>query len=616
MASNSTRVLRLDPGTQVLWDGNLYAIESAIAVDRVLLKCVADGNFCTAPIGEIRAITTSFKDSDEEGDIEDIPKAFLDQASSRETVLRQIVLNGTRLNREQMQDLQLKLGLEPSRIYELIRALRLDSRPKTIVSRKRGPKSGGRTLDPKKEAIVDSVIGAHRRSKKPTRINAVHDAILLACAKANVVPPCLDTVTKRVHEQARELTLRTRLGSKRAREAVSPKAGVIRTTAALAMVEIDHSPLDVFLVDSRHRRPIGRAFLTIVVDTHTRVVLGFHVSLEAPSVLTVALAVTHAILAKDLWLAERGLSDVSWPIWGVFEQSRTDNANEFHSDAYAAGCQAWGIRTPTFRDIGQKEQGAIVERVIGTFQRRIERLPGSTGNGVKHRADYNPEHDAQMTLGEVEIWLARHICEVYHVRKHRGIGMTPRMAWEQSHMTPDGLRLPPIVTDRRQLLLDFLPMEKRKVTPTGISFFGDRYWAPVLRSLVGQRERVVIRYDPRNMALIYVRMASGAYIDIPYADQTKPALPLWEIRAMRKELSNAVASQRDVPVELKAAKKQEELLKGAKKKTREALRRQERLDQAMKEVRPTEKKDNGKFSSSPRLDYSQPVEVEDWEGDV
>lgn len=615
MTTGTVKVLRIEPGFSVIWDGVLHSIESATAIDRVLLRNVVDGTFCSAPISELKPHSQAADENSPEPHVEDIPKGNMDQACEREIELRHIVLSGTRLTKQNMADLQFKLKLKPSRIYQIVRTLKNDGRPKAIAARKRGPKPGCKKLTGPQEAIVTAAIRARRRSKKPTRINAIHDDIKLACANANIKAPCLETVSSRVHEQAQELALRARLGSKRAREAVTPKPGKIRTTAALALVEIDHSPLDVFLVDSLKRRPIGRAYITVVIDTHTRVVLGFHVSLEAPSVLTVALAVTHAILPKDVWLAERSLSDVSWPMWGIFVQSRTDNADEFHSEAYAAGCKAWGIKPPTFRDIGKKEQGAIVERVIGTIQCAAERLPGATGNCVKHRADYDPAHDAQMTLSEVEVWLARHICEVYHAKKHGGIEMPPRMAWEQAHMTPDGLRPPPIITDSRQLLLDFLPMENRLVTATGIHLFGDRYWAPVLRMLVGRKESLVVRYDPRNMSIIYVRLESGTYADVPYADQTKPALPLWEIKAMRRAKSLLVAAQHDPLAQIEVARKQAAHIKGAKQKTR-ALREEERKLHATVASQKKGTK-SPHMPSSKGLDYTTPVEIAEWiEGEV
>jgi putative transposase len=60
-------------------------------------------------------------------------------------------------------------------------------------------------------------------------------------------------------------------------------------------------------VDRENRQPIGRPWLTLAVDVKTRMIAGFHVSLWPPSALSVCLALTHAVLSKTSWLADREL---------------------------------------------------------------------------------------------------------------------------------------------------------------------------------------------------------------------------------------------------------------------------------------------------------------------
>jgi transposase InsO family protein len=45
------------------------------------------------------------------------------------------------------------------------------------------------------------------------------------------------------------------------------------------VVQIDHTSVDVIVVDERDRLPLGRPCLTLAIDVATRVVLGFSVSL-------------------------------------------------------------------------------------------------------------------------------------------------------------------------------------------------------------------------------------------------------------------------------------------------------------------------------------------------
>src|SRR3546814_20235484 len=45
-------------------------------------------------------------------------------------------------------------------------------------------------------------------------------------------------------------------------------------TAPLEQVQIDHTVIDLIVVDERGRQPIGRPYLTIAIDVFTRYVLG------------------------------------------------------------------------------------------------------------------------------------------------------------------------------------------------------------------------------------------------------------------------------------------------------------------------------------------------------
>jgi hypothetical protein len=59
------------------------------------------------------------------------------------------------------------------------------------------------------------------------------------------------------------------------------------------LVQIDHTWMDVVVVDREWRLPIGRPWLTLAIDVASRAVAGFSVSLEAPWALSVSLVLSH-----------------------------------------------------------------------------------------------------------------------------------------------------------------------------------------------------------------------------------------------------------------------------------------------------------------------------------
>src|ERR1700709_1904279 len=83
------------------------------------------------------------------------------------------------------------------------------------------------------------------------------------------------------------------------------------------LLQIDHTPVDVIVVDQQKRLPIGRPWLTLAIDVRTRMVAGFHVSLWSPSTISLSLALSQAVLPKHSWLVDRELQTLDWPIHGL-----------------------------------------------------------------------------------------------------------------------------------------------------------------------------------------------------------------------------------------------------------------------------------------------------------
>src|SRR4051812_33450222 len=90
--------------------------------------------------------------------------------------------------------------------------------------------------------------------------------------------------------------------------AATPSPGAYTADRPNDVWQIDHTLVDVIVVDEEHRRPIGRPALTLAIDVCTRMVAGFYLSLDPPSSASVGLCLLHAAYDKTAWLAERGFS--------------------------------------------------------------------------------------------------------------------------------------------------------------------------------------------------------------------------------------------------------------------------------------------------------------------
>ncbi len=70
----------------------------------------------------------------------------------------------------------------------------------------------------------------------------------------------------------------------------SPSAGGFHAEHPNDVWQIDHTIVDLVMVDEETRLPISRPFLTIAVDICTRMIAGFQLSLDAPSSASVGLS--------------------------------------------------------------------------------------------------------------------------------------------------------------------------------------------------------------------------------------------------------------------------------------------------------------------------------------
>lgn len=67
------------------------------------------------------------------------------------------------------------------------------------------------------------------------------------------------------------------------------------------MIQIDHTPVDLMLVDNEHRKSIGRPYLTLAIDVYSRMITGYYLSLDPPSATSVAMCVARSILQKRVF---------------------------------------------------------------------------------------------------------------------------------------------------------------------------------------------------------------------------------------------------------------------------------------------------------------------------
>jgi putative transposase len=283
------------------------------------------------------------------------------------------------------------------------------------------------------EAIIeDHLMRYYLRRERPSLARVVSE-IRSACGERGFQPPTRRTVQRRLDAiDAREV-MKAREGAKAARQRFGPVTGKNWAERPLDVVQIDHTPADVILVDSFERKPIGRPWVTLAIDIATRMVTGYHVSFESPSRLSVALCLTRAVAPKAELLADLDGS-VPWPAQGKPHSIHVDNGRDFRSSAFQSACAEWGINL-VYRPPGSPHFGGHVERLIGTMMGAVHLLPGTTQSSVAAKGNYDAEAMAAMTLGEFDRWFALEICRYNNSIRDRSIIWGHAARWKSGTAT-------------------------------------------------------------------------------------------------------------------------------------------------------------------------------------
>ena len=363
-----------------------------------------------------------------------------------------------------------------------------------------------------------------------------------------------------------------REGAAAARAVFTPVVEEYRSAGPLDVVQIDHTIVDLIVVDEVTRTPIGRPVLTLAIDIHTRVVTGFYLGLDHPSILRAGVCVAQSVFEKGTWLAERGI-DLPWPVSGLPRAVHVDNAGEFHSSAFTRTLEDFGVEV-IYRPIARPHFGGHIERLIGTTMGAVHVLRGTTFSSVKDRAAYSSEGRATMTLRELERWLALEILGKYHHRVHSALSRPPLAVWSELAVSNP----PRMPKDRTEFLAGLLPYEMRLPRRDGFHLFNIRYWSDALVKLLGRHEqKLMVRYDPRDLSRVWIRRPDGRHVEARYKNLGREPISLWEhgramerLRAQgRKEVSEeilfrAIGEQRRI---------EDEALRSSKRARRAASQR-------------------------------------------
>ncbi|UCA58628.1 DDE-type integrase/transposase/recombinase [Chryseobacterium rhizoplanae] len=530
----------LNVGQQVVYHDIPCIIIRNIDIKRISIEEIESGIIHTVNIGDISPVDS--KQEFNNRNLLDFTDKEWEKAQERFQIIRPVLEN--RGNQDVVKQAADLAKVTSNTIYRWIRWYDKTGSIGSLLGEKKNGGRGKSRLSPMQEEIIQKCIIEIYLTSFRKSINYLIRAIAFECNKLGIPMPHSTTIRRRINEISEEEKVKQRYGKKISDNKFRPIRGNFpHAHYPLSVVQIDHTPVDIILVDEVFRQPFNRPYLTVAIDVYSRMILGINISFDPPGAMGTGLCISNAILAKETYLQKLGV-DGSWGCWGVMETIHVDNAKEFRGIMLKKACENYGINLE-FRPVATPHYGGHIERFLGSFSKAVHDLPGTTFSNTKERSTYKSEKHASFTLTEFEKWMVTYIVNVYHKTVHSGIGMTPEEKYIEGifgNNETKGMGLPPRFHDERKIRLDFMPYLERTIQATGVVIDHIHYYDEVLRKYINTRnsnknlKKYSFRRNPKDISVIYFFDPDlNEYFEIPYRDTRYPPMSVWEYRAAVKK---------------------------------------------------------------------------------
>lgn len=579
----STPAVRLlvRPGAIIQVDSERLCVRAFESADAVRARNVMTGVERLVRLSEISASSAK---PDSRADIAAIPEEEWNTAYEQYQIIKPL-LDRKQLRVAAIKQVAEERGISVATLYRWLEAFKSSGSIASLL-RKRRKDAGNKRLSDEVETLIKRVVTEEYLTDQKKRPAKAYRTLMSACAKAGVKAPSYLSFLRRLDEILPEERAKAR-NERRKASRLEPISGALPwIDTPMGMLQIDHTQVDIELVDEVYRIAIGKPWLTVAICVHSRLVAGWYVSLDPPGSLAVGMCISRAVLSKDKFLAELNVS-YPWPCQGIPGVVHMDNAREFRGNALKLACQNHGFDLQ-FRPVKKPKYGAHIERLLGTLMREVHTLPGTTFSNPRDKEDYDSSAKAAMTLAEFEQWLAHNILGHYHQQVHSALRCSPLKRYMDGIVGSDdkpGIGALTVSTDPERLWIDFLPYVERTIQAYGVEIDNIIYQDPALHRWIGAKDpssrrrtgKFIFRRDPRDISyVLFYDPELMQYFRIPYRDSSHPPISLWELKAAQRFLREQGRKAVDEESIFAALEEMRRIEKESVEKTRTHARNAER----------------------------------------
>lgn len=434
-------------------------------------------------------------------------------------------------------------------------------------------------LDPAVEAIVDEARSRFWKNRgwKIVDVQAEVSAVILAenVRRAASSEPTLDvpgkeTIRRRVNELLCRDTYADKYGEQAARRKFDGSGRGITAYRILQIGLMDDTVVDlVTVLDVDRGLVAGRPYLNVLMDVHSRCIVGLTISFQPPTVdkasesLRIAMNCVREgnrpkIGLKPEWLARYpALAAIN----GKFAKIITDNGFNYVAPAFSEMMLDLGI-VHELAPVKAPRHKAMIERFFRSLNTYlVDKLPGATLDpSVLRKFGIDPASEAIVTMSELRE-LVDHFLYIYHISHHSGIDAVPLQKWAAS-MAAHGRDM---ILDTRQIdIVTGVTVHKKRVTAGGgLRMFGMVWKGPGLDQAIAKlaakephRTRLdatvaattKVKYNPENLLATHVFVGDDWVELLNTQPEYAEGLSLWQhrqIRAWSKRESLKFTSEAD-----------------------------------------------------------------------
>ncbi|MGE4382007.1 MAG: Mu transposase C-terminal domain-containing protein [Arcobacter sp.] len=593
--------INLNVGSKVFIKDQEYEIKKQIDLKTVLALNLSTNKLENISINHIK----NEKESSELIINENIPEEHWTEAKNRLEIITPLLNKQT--TKDEIENIAIKNNLHLSTIYRWIAQYKENTLLSSLLPKhlSKGGKGTLRTNE-ETELIIQKSINDLYLSQQKFSARKVYFDIVRRCKNARITPPSENTIRNRIAQIEEKKKIKYRESAILADRKYRNTDGMFpEGKYPLDFIQIDHTPMDIDIVDEVYRRPIGRPYLTLAIDVYSRMITGFYISLDEPSYFSVSQCISQSILTKEKYLREIGIEG-EWYIYGIPRALGMDNAQEFRSKNLQRVCEEYGI-TISWRPVARPQFGGHIERMIGTTMNEIHTLPGTKFSNIQKRGEYNSEKKSIFTLKEFEKWFANYIINQYHKQIHSGIRMTPEKKYELGIFGDEdnpGRGLPEKISNEDYFKISLLPTVERTIQQFGVKIDNIVYYSDILRRWIKSKDednnakKFIFKRDPRDISVIWFYDPTiKDYFEVHYRNISYPPISIWDLRNIRKYLDDKHQQDYDETIIFKTYYKLQEIQKEAALKTKTVRR-----EQAAKKIRKDKKEfDDIKIKSKKQI---------------